>query len=147
MTSRKILSVIALTLVVACLPAAVSRVHVGLAIMRPTGFDVLAREASPDHLLEAIHVMPRTGATDGFVHWIYVAPAGGAAGNTGPKDRVFVADRADSGINMAWATNSQLIVSGKAARVFTSKGATIRLPNGEARQIGVELEIEDLRRP
>jgi hypothetical protein len=139
-TMRKTLTLLVLFLVVACLPAGVSLVRVGLAIMREPRFDVVTRETSPDGLLDAVHVMPRTGVTGGFAHWVYITAAGGSVVDVGPDEPVFVADQAPTGINIAWTKNAELSISAHVARVFKSKGATTRLPNGEARQIAVRLD-------
>jgi hypothetical protein len=144
---RKILVLLALFLIVACLPVAVSLMRLDLAIVREPRFDVVTRETSPDHLLDAVHVVPRTGATDGFAHWVCITAAGRAVADAGTDDPIFVADQADSGIKMSWATDTELIISADAARVFKSKETTIRLPNGESRQVVIKLDIGDLRRP
>jgi hypothetical protein len=149
---HKFLALLALFVIVACVPAAVSLVGLVSAVVRSPRFDIVARETSPDHLLDAVHVMPRTNATMGFVHWVYIARAGDVIPDyrffmPDADNRVFAADKVDDEISLTWTTNSELNIRAKSARVFKSKEAVIRLPDGETRQITVRLDIDDLRRP
>jgi hypothetical protein len=112
-------------------------------LTRPPNLDILLRKASPDHVLDAVDAMPRTGATVGFVHWVYITKAGGARAG----DPIFVADKVDGGISLTWRTDSELAIGAKSARVFKSEAAVIRLPNGATRQVAIKLEIDDLRTP
>lgn len=149
---HKFLALLALFVIVACVPAAVSLVRVVFAVVRSPSFDIIARETSPDHLLDAVHVVPRTNATMGFVHWVYIMEAGGTIVDyrffiPDADNRVFAADKVDGGVSMTWTANSELAITAKSARVFKSKGTMIRLPNGEVRQVAIRLDIGDLRRP
>jgi hypothetical protein len=148
---HKYLALLVLFVIVATLPATVSLVHVVFLAMRSPSFDIIARETSPDHLLDAIHVMLRANATMGFVHWVYITEAGGVIPDyrffiPDADNRVFAADKVDGGISLTWTTNSELAISAKSARVFKSKGTVIRLPNGEVRQVVIRLD-GDLRQP
>jgi hypothetical protein len=111
--------------------------------MRSPNLDIVVRKASPDHVLDAVHAMPRTGATVGFVHWIYITKAGGAR----VGDPVFVADNVDGEISLIWTSDSELAIRAKSARVFRSERAVIRLPHGESRHVAIKLDMDDLRRP
>jgi hypothetical protein len=73
---HKFLALLALFVIVACIPAAVSLVGLVFAVVRSPSFDIVARKNSPDHVLDAVHVMPRTNATMGIVHWVYITAAG-----------------------------------------------------------------------
>jgi hypothetical protein len=149
---HKFLALLALFVIVACVPAAVSLVGLIFAVVRSPSFDIVARKNSPDHLLDAVHVMPRTNATMGFVHWVYVTGAGDVIPDyrffiPDADNRIFAAEKVDGEISLTWTTNSELNIRAKSARVFKSKGAVIRMPDGETRQITVRLDIDDLRRP
>jgi hypothetical protein len=62
-------------------------------------------------------------------------------------NRIFVAEKVDGEISLTWTTNSELTIRAKSARVFKSKGGSIRLPDGETRQVTIRLDIDDLHRP
>jgi hypothetical protein len=88
----------------------------------------------------------------GSFHWVYITEAGGTIVDyrffiPDADNRVFAADKVDDEISLTWTTDSELAIRAKSARVFKSKGAVIRLPDGETRQITVRLDIDDLRRP
>lgn len=88
----------------------------------------------------------------GFVHWVYITEAGGTIVDyrffiPDADNRVFAADKVDGEIGLTWTTNSELAIRAKSARVFKSKGAAIRLPDSETRQVAIRLDIDDLRRP
>jgi hypothetical protein len=69
---HKFLALLPLFVIVACAPAAVSLLGVVFAVVRSPSVDIVARENSPDHRLAAVHIIPRTNATMGFVHWVYI---------------------------------------------------------------------------
>jgi hypothetical protein len=149
---HKFLALLALFVIVACVPAAISLVRVVFAVVSSPSFDIIARETSPDHLLDAVHVMPRTNATMGFVHWVYITEAGGTIADNrfliaDADDRVFAADKVDGEISLTWTTNSELAIRAKSAHIFKSKGAVVQLPNGETRRVAIRLDIDDPRRP
>jgi len=87
--------------------------------------EVLARVRDPSGKLDALHAQPRTGATVGFVEWVYVVPAGG-----GPVGRpVFVADKVNEGLKLAWSGET-LTITAKRARVFTAlRSVALQEPN------------------
>jgi hypothetical protein len=114
-----------------------------LTIFEEPKLDIVDRHSSPDAELEAIHVMPETGATDGFVDWIYVVKAGHA-----PSGKpIFVADKVDGGIAIGWSSNAEITVSAKSARIFRSEPATVSLPGSKTREVTIRLDIADIRRP
>ncbi|WP_293400983.1 hypothetical protein [Phenylobacterium sp.] len=77
--------------------------------------DVLARLPSPDGRLDAVHAQPKTGATVGFVDWVYIVPHG-----ANPKgEPIFVADKVSPALNIQWSGPS-LMIEAQTARVFTS---------------------------
>lgn len=84
--------------------------------------DVLARLPSPDGRLDAVHAQPKTGATVGFVDWVYIVPHG-----ANPEGKpIFVADKVSPALNIQWS-GSSLTIRAQTARVFTSvSGAKVR---------------------
>ncbi len=77
--------------------------------------DVLARVPSPTGNLDAVDARPRTGATVGFVDWVYVVPEGEAPSGS----PVFVADNVQPRLAMSWS-GEELTISAQNARVFRS---------------------------
>ena len=77
--------------------------------------DVLQRVRSPDGQLDAIMAQPRTGATVGFVSWVYIVPAGKE-----PKgEPFFIADHVSPSLYLDWSGNG-LAIRAQHARVFKS---------------------------
>lgn len=92
-----------------------------------TDVDVVARIRSRDGTLEAIHARPQTGATVGFVDWVYVV----AAGSKPEGEPVFVADKVDGPIRLIWAEH-ELTIAVDRARVFKAgPTAVVKAPRGD----------------
>jgi len=114
-----------------------------LAIFEEPKLDFVNRHRSPDAELDAIHVMPGTGATDGFVDWIYIVKAGESPSG----QPTFVAEEVDGEIVIDSSNNTEITVSAKAARIFRSEPATIKMPDDKTRKVTIRLDIADIRRP
>ena len=81
--------------------------------------EVLARSVSPDGQLDAVHAQPKTGATDGFVDWVYVVPHGAKVSGK----PIFIADSVRPALDVKWSGGT-LIIKAEAARVFTLASET-----------------------
>jgi hypothetical protein len=77
--------------------------------------EVLSRSVSPDGQLDAVHAQPKTGATVGFVDWVYVVPHGAEVSGK----PIFVADHVRPALDVKWSGRT-LVINAEAARVFTS---------------------------
>lgn len=90
--------------------------------------DEVARVRSPAGTLEAVHAQPKTGATVGFVDWVYVVGAGRKL-----KGRpVFIADKVAEPLRLRWS-GDVLTIAADRARVFKAEpSTTVRTPRGDA---------------
>ncbi len=62
-----------------------------------------------------MHAQPKTGATAGFVDWVYIVPHGAKP----QGEPIFVADKVSPVLNIQWSGPS-LTIRAQTARVFTS---------------------------
>lgn len=109
-------------------------------LFRPPTIDVIQRVASPDGVLDAVVARVETGATVGFVDWVYVLRRGAEVGG----EPGLIADKIDGALTVAWNGNQEVDVTAKSARVFKWKSATVPLGNG-VRSVTLKVRIAKLQ--